>query len=445
MNKHFSSCREAVSYLDRFQFHGFKLGLERIRAALNALGEPQKRFPCIHAAGTNGKGSVCAAVCHVLKAAGFRTGFYSSPHLHKLNERFRINMEPVSDSQLTGLIAEIASLVEEGLELSYFEFTTAMAFAWFARMKVDLAVIETGLGGRLDATNIIRPMVSIITNVSLEHQSYLGKTIKDISREKGGIIKESVPVVTGVLDKEAEEVILARAAELKCPVRRLGKDFGIYSRREGTFDYSGPVFKLEGLRFGLRGKHQLENAATAIAALELVAERGFEVTEKAVRSGLWQTSWPARSEFLQKKGVTVLLDGAHNMSGVNALKGLLLEHLRQEQAPPKPRRSLLWACSDEGGDKDIFSILQQIAPFFGRIVITEPPGPRKPVGIGEWMQYPLEEWPAVLEKDWQKALSSLIKAAADFPFLVVSGSLYLVGAVRHELLKTGFEKEDMGK
>ncbi len=442
MNIQFDSCEEAIAYLDKFQFHGFRLGLERIKAVLSALGEPQEAFPCIHVAGTNGKGSVCAALSHIFTRAGFRTGFYSSPHLFSLNERFRVDMKPVEDSHLTGLISDIATLVEEGFELSYFEFTTAMAFLYFARIGVDIAVVETGLGGRLDATNVITPEVSVITNVSLEHQAYLGATIKEIAREKAGIIKRTVPVITGSLDQQAEGVVMERAAELECPVLRLGREFRIHPGREGTFDYSGPFFRMRGLRFGLAGEHQLENAATAISAVETMNEREVDVPEEAVRSGLAETDWPARGEFLRKGGVTVLLDGAHNLAGVNALKGLLHNNNVQKESS-RSDRALLWACSDEGGDKDVSSLLERIAPFFGRIVITEPPGPRKPVRIEDWQGKHPDGWKVCFESDWLKALDLLVKEIQGHFLLVVSGSLYLVGAVRDALLKMGFKKANM--
>ncbi len=439
MSVKFKTCREAVSYLSKFQFHGFRLGLERIDAVLKALGAPHGNYPCIHVAGTNGKGSVCAALSHVLSAAGFRTGLYSSPHLHELNERFRLNMEPVSDADLGELIGEIAGLTEKGLELSYFEFTTAMAFAWFARMDVDVAVIETGLGGRLDATNVIDPVVSVITNISLEHQSYLGTSPGEIAREKAGIIKKGVPLVTGSIQGEASDVILERARELECPVACLGRDFRITPGRSGKFDYSGPLFNLKGLRFGLAGGHQLENAATALASLEMLGGSGLGVSEEALRSGLVHTSWPGRSEFFNKSDLLALLDGAHNGSGVVALDTFL----KQEISGPLSRRRkvLLWACSDEGGDKDFSSLLGKIAPLFERIVITEPPGPRKPVRVDQWQAQSLDGWPVEFEPGWKTALEEVLAGLSGDFLLVVSGSLYLVGAVRKALMKMGFKKD----
>ena len=212
----FESLKDAENFLNKFQFHGFRLGLERIEAALKALGHPERDYPCIHVAGTNGKGSVCAITSSILEKAGYRVGFYSSPHLFRLNERFRINLRPVSDEKLKALIEEVASLTEKGYELSYFEFTTAMAFLYFSWERVDIAVIETGLGGRLDATNCILPLVTAITNISLEHTAYLGRTIKKIAFEKAGIIKGGCPCICGNVNEKALKVI-ERVAKKKVP------------------------------------------------------------------------------------------------------------------------------------------------------------------------------------------------------------------------------------
>ncbi len=433
----FNEWREAVSYLDRFQFHGFRLGLERIETALKALGDPQDRYPCIHVAGSNGKGSVCAALSSILSEAGFRVGLYTSPHLYSLNERFRLDMESVPDRELTGLINDVAALVESGMELSYFEFTTAMAFFWFARKGVDIAVIETGLGGRLDATNVINPLASVITNISLEHQSYLGKNIEKIAREKAGIIKSGVPVVTGALTRRAESVISDAAASRQARIVGMGRDFKVRAGDAGGFDYSGRVFQVDGLRFALPGDHQVENAAVALAALETIIGQDFQVNEKAVRTGLLNTSWPGRSEFLRNGDRQVLLDGAHNRAGIKALEKLLLR-MRDRKLLPRTMY-LLWACSDEGGDKDVFAMAGEIAPLFEKIVITEPPGPRKPVTIEQWESVSLDR-PVSLEGSWEAALNIMLEEISADSILLVAGSLYLVGPVRHRLTGQGFRK-----
>ncbi len=431
----FKGYDEAISYLDRFQFHGFRLGLERIEAVLKELGDPQKAYPCIHVAGTNGKGSVCAALSCVLEEAGLRVGFYSSPHLYRLNERFRLDMEQVSDKELVQLISDIACLVEQGFELSYFEFTTAMAFSWFARKEVDIAIIETGLGGRLDATNVVIPKVSVITNISLEHQAYLGTSLGDIAYEKAGIIKTGVPVVIGDVVREASSVLMEVAARKMAPVIAFDRDFHIVQRPRCIFDYSGARLELQGLSFGLYGGHQLSNAAVCLAAIEELITQGVDIGENAIRCGLSRTFWPGRSELFVKEGRKVFFDGAHNMAGVVALKKLLLA-CRSDRLLPE-RMSLLWACSDEGGDKDISGLLREIAPLFQQIVITEPVGPRRPVTIEQW-QAAAWRFNAGLEKEWETALACLLEDMGEHSLLVVSGSLYLIGPVRKRLMDQGF-------
>jgi len=375
----FSSVKKAITYLNEFQFHGFRLGLERIKAALKALGNPHESYPCIHVAGTNGKGSTCAAISSILQEAGFKVGFYSSPHLVELNERFRINFDPIGDKELKELIEETATLIEQGLELSYFEFTTAMAFSCFRKHGVDFAVIETGLGGRLDATNLITPMVSVITNVSLEHQSYLGKTLEEIAREKAGIIKNRVPVVAGNLEKGPLKVIEGVCQKRQAPLFLLGRDFSIRAH-EGPriFDFSSGNTILKDIDFGLGGGYQMENAALAVETCLRLMDQGTEIEHAHIIKGLSETAWPGRSELLAGK-IWAFLDGAHNEAG---LEGLLpsVRAISNDISKIK-KKVLLWACSNEGDDKDPAAMLEKVAGLFDEVIITEPAGPRKPVTI----------------------------------------------------------------
>ena len=437
----FSDKKEAVSYLDRFQFHGFRLGLERVEAALKALGNPQEAYPCIHVAGTNGKGSVCAAIATILLKAGVRVGFYSSPHLVELNERFRINLEPVDDHFLRFLIEETASLVEKGYELSYFEFTTAMAFSCFRHEHVDLAVIETGLGGRLDATNVIKPTLSIITNISLDHQSYLGSTEEEIAREKAGIIKEGVPVVAGTISRGPLEVIQGVAKSKGCELKILGRDYRVENSSSGNrFDFISEDLTLKGLRFGLRGPFQIDNAAVSLQACCKLRSLGYNIKDEDLYWGLLNTRWPGRSELL-KGDLLVLLEGAHNQAGII---GLLKELKELEKELSVSNKILLWACSNEGGDKDPLKMLKTISPLFQKIFITEPRGPRKPVTVKEWKELTLPKR-AVLKKDYKKALKEIVSRFKGDNLLVVAGSLYLVGPTRSYLRSLGFKDQELNR
>jgi dihydrofolate synthase/folylpolyglutamate synthase len=436
MSSHKHNFKAALAYLDRFQFHGFRLGLERMTSILNALGNPEKSYPCLHVAGTNGKGSVSAIIASILHAAGYRTGLYTSPHLSSLKERFRIGNTMISEEELSEHIWRIRDFLETGYELSYFEFTTAIAMVWFAEQGTDLAIFETGLGGRLDATNIVNPLVSVITNISLEHQSFLGSSIPEIAREKAGIIKEGVPVITGVREQSALSVILARCLELNVPVWELGQDFDIKEHGNSGIDYKGEFFKINGLDLALRGGHQAINAGLAIAACERLMKQGFKVTDAAVRNGCRSVYWPGRGEML-KGSCRVLLDGAHNLSGARSLKDLLGRLNTSSRNKGRCCHTLLWACSDEGGDKDFVSMLRQIASLFGQIVITEPPGPRVPVTLERWRQSDIPK-DVTLEQNWERALDKVLSSCGKEDLLCVAGSLYLVGAVREELMERNF-------
>jgi dihydrofolate synthase/folylpolyglutamate synthase len=425
----------AVEYLDGFQFHGYRLGLERMDAILAALGNPHGTYPCVHVAGTNGKGSVCAMTAGILTAAGSRIGMYTSPHLQSLRERFTVGGGMISESDLHRLILKIRELVEAGYELSYFEYTTTVAMVWFAEQGVDLAVFETGLGGRLDATNVVRPLVSVITNISLEHCSFLGRTIPEIAWEKAGIIKKDVPVISGVADGPARSVIRERSLELDAPLFELGSDFTVRRSADGTLDFRGRDWGINGLELVLKGDHQTANAGLAIAACERLGEAGFRIPEAAVRSGCRSVSWPCRGEFLRGSSLA-LLDGAHNPDGIRTLKALLKDFFSGEGIRIGCR-TLLWACSNEGGDKDFVSMLNEIAPFFQRCIITEPAGPRKPVTVEDWQKAGVPAG-ALLMKDWREAVDACLNGSCSSDFLCAAGSLYLVGAVRARLIEKGF-------
>ncbi len=419
---------EALNYLSAFQFHGFRLGLERIEAILQALGNPHRSYPCVHVAGTNGKGSVCATVSEVLKEAGYKVGLYTSPHLYSLTERFRVDGVKISEEDLAGQISRIRSFVENGYELSYFEYTTALAFQWFHEQDVDIAVVETGLGGRLDATNVITPLASIITTIGLDHQAFLGDTLEKIAAEKAGIIKKGVPVISGVVQGPAKEIIDRNCMALSSELWLLHRDFDLQPDVGGHLRYKGPYHEIPDIVLGLPGRHQIHNTALALALTDCLWRDGFVIPFEAIRKGVRDVRWPGRGEILNEP-VKTLLDGAHNMDGIRSLKRLI-----QEMSPTGPR-TLLWACSNEGGTKDFVSMLRELSPLFDELIITEPPGPRAPVTVKEWKKAGLDPW-VRLERDWEKALDMAVSACGRDGFLCVAGSLYLIGAVRMKLMGT---------
>ncbi len=427
--------QEALEYLDRFQFHGFRLGLERMHAILAAMGHPESAYPVIHVAGTNGKGSTCAMIESILTAAGYRTGFYSSPHLYRLNERFRVQGREISDDRLASVLTAIRQLIESCYEMSYFEYTTAAAMEWFRQEEVDIAVLETGLGGRLDATNVVVPLVSVITNVALEHQAYLGETIEEIAFEKAGIVKEGRPVICGQASGPALRVIEERCRQLNAPLRVIGRDFSLDEQgsRLVWSGWDGRV--IDDICIGLSGRHQVVNAALSIAAVLLADEKSM-IRDDHVRQGCFSVVWPGRGEIFHLDGRDILVDGAHNTAGIEVLSNLL--HGRGIDGSERKGDVLLWACSDEGGDKDFAGMLRSLSPLFRYVIVTEPPGPRKPVTVQSWQDAWTDDLSCadgyLIEEQWPRALDAAMERCPKGGLVCVAGSLYLVGSVRAEIM-----------
>ncbi|WP_333654531.1 bifunctional folylpolyglutamate synthase/dihydrofolate synthase [Dissulfurispira sp.] len=364
---------EAINYLYGLQKYGIKLGLEKTGIILSRLGNPHKDFLSIHVAGTNGKGSVSAMTASVLMAHGFKVGLFTSPHLVSFTERIRINNEQISESDVVSLTEEIKSkisnLKSQIPEPTFFEFVTAMAFLYFSRNSVDWAVIETGMGGRLDATNIITPEVSVITKISYDHKEFLGETLTDIAHEKAGIIKKGIPVVSAHQEKEAGEVIAAAAKERSSPLFIYGKDFSGELRLsdiEGiTFDYFDDSCTITDLHTPLAGEHQLFNAciATKAATLALMQNSKFKIrNSKLIRDGLAATKWHGRLETVSNDPA-IMIDGAHNPDAAKALSEFIKKHLNDY------RIILIMGIM---ADKDIHGIMSPLLPAASEIIFTAP-------------------------------------------------------------------------
>ncbi|NWF72164.1 MAG: bifunctional folylpolyglutamate synthase/dihydrofolate synthase [Nitrospirae bacterium] len=308
----------AVAYLYRLQKHGIKLGLATMMELMARLGMPHAQYRALHIAGTNGKGSTAAITAAVLQAAGYRVGLYTSPHLVEFRERIRVNGEMIDEFRVARLTEQIHALCGEDLSPTFFEYTTAMAFQHFADSGVDVAVIEVGLGGRFDATNVVTPMASAVTTISFDHQEYLGSTLSSIAFEKAGIIKSGVPVVVGRLEDEAWRTIDQVARERQASVMRLDEDFRTEGETSGQFSYRSLNMQYDGLNCALEGRHQHDNAACALALLGAAASQGVTVTEEAVRAGLSLVDWAGRLEVVGQHP-TILLDGAHNPAAATVL------------------------------------------------------------------------------------------------------------------------------
>lgn len=429
--------QEAWSFLDGLQFFKIKLGLDSMTALLAELDGPQLRYPCIHIGGTNGKGSVGATLLAILHTGGYRVGFYTSPHLSSVRERFRIGDAYISKDEFA-TIAEKIIRVLAGRQITYFEFTTALAMLWFAEQKVDIALLEVGLGGRLDATNVVAPLVSVITNIGLDHEQYLGNTIAAIAAEKAGIIKPGVPVVTGVVQDEALTVIESRAADLGAKAFLAGRDFAgsPHPANNALWNYSGirqdkasPPPAMTDLPLPLRGAHQVGNTSLALAVLEVIRTR-FPVSEEQLRHGLSRVAWPGRLEEFRVDGPPprrFLLDGAHNPDGAKVLRDALQNDFRYG------RLILVWASM---ADKDVAGTLLAVAPLAEEIIFTRPENERsaRPGALRALLPAELREQKRIATTDSVRDALDLAAATAGPDDLIcVAGSLYLVGRARQLL------------
>ncbi len=356
-----SDYSQAVGYLYGLQKFGIKLGLERTQKLLDSLGNPQKGMKFIHVAGTNGKGSVCAFLESILKVAGFKVGFYSSPHLVRFTERFRINGKEIEKDAVAALTDEVRAASDPDDPLTFFEATTVMALSFFAREKTDFAIMEVGMGGRLDSTNVINPIAAGITNVSMEHQQYLGSRLLDIAYEKGGVIKKGVEVVTGVTQPSLVDLYGRIADEKGAKLLRIGKDIRYRTTTSGLH-YYGTDRKMEGIELSLKGVFQSRNAAIALGILEIVEQKGFVVEEDHVREGLKSTFWPGRLQVFSTEPALVL-DGSHNPGAIRTIVSTL------DKTFSFKRLILVIGIM---ADKDIGSMLKEIVPISDYVIYTRP-------------------------------------------------------------------------
>jgi dihydrofolate synthase/folylpolyglutamate synthase len=395
---------------------GMDFKLERVALALERLGHPERRYPCLHIAGTNGKGSVAAMLHAMLAAAGYRTGLYTSPHLVELTERIRVGGREVSRDELVALAGEVRAVATaRGIDLTFFEFLTVLAFLHFAHQHVAAAVVEVGLGGRLDATNVIDPLVSVITTIGRDHTQWLGESITAIAAEKGGIIKPGRPLVLGQIRAEALAVLRRLAAERDAPASALGTEYRISGT--GPFVFEGLGWRLADLCVGLSGTYQRDNAATALAALATVG-RQLRVDETAVRQGLADVRWPGRLEIVGRVPLTIL-DGAHNPDGAAVLARELPALLGGR------RLHLLFAVM---GDKDWQPMVDVLAPLCASVVVTEVFRPRgaRAAQVAAAFQTP---GPVTAEPDVERAWAAVRARAGRHEAILAAGSLFLIGAL----------------
>jgi len=410
----YSKCIKTMYGLRRF---GIKLGLSTIKSMMHGLGNPQDSFSCIHVAGTNGKGSIASSLASILHAANYKVGLYTSPHLVRFNERIRINNQSVSDKNIVEAYEALKNVSTGKREPTFFEYSTAMALYEFGKQKVDWAVIETGMGGRLDATNIIKPALTIISNISLEHRMYLGNTIKEIAGEKGGIIKNKIPVVTGARQKSAISTLKDIAGKKSAPFFRFGDEFKVRRNKNNKFTYYGIENTWRNLHTGLRGNHQIDNAAIVIAACELLNKDRAEIPLNSIQKGLGKNRWPGRLDIVSDDPL-IILDGAHNLIATRRLVKYLSQNLYNRNI------TLITGILD---DKPYSSMLKTLCSVCHRAVLTQPKINR---ALPPEKLYPPAK-KAISDikiiPDVSQAIKHAIETTPKNDAICIAGSLYLVG------------------
>jgi dihydrofolate synthase/folylpolyglutamate synthase len=438
------SYQQALDYLYSFvdysltrnlQFSPEKFDLTRMEALMEQLGNPQEQYPVFHVAGTKGKGSTSAMIASALTYSGYKVGFYTSPHLHDFNERIVFNQQPVSHQELVDLVEYIKPFVTQVERLTTFEITTALAFLYFFRQKANAAVIEVGLGGRLDATNIVSPLISVITSISYDHMNVLGDTLSKIASEKAGIIKDKRPVVVAPQQEEARQVVANIAAEKEARLIQVGRE---YQFQEISHNMDGQNFKIwqkEALAPGkyagesrepvqlsipLLGAHQVVNAATAYAALQTAREEGLVIPDEGIYQGLQKVVWPGRFEFL-RRNPPLIVDSAHNRDSALKLRQAIDDYL-----PGKPV-ILIFGASE---DKDIRGMFAELLPRVRCVVATQSVHPRamqanKLVELAQDFNLPAQAFSTV-----EEALDEALTLAGSDSAVVAAGSIFLAAAVR---------------
>jgi dihydrofolate synthase / folylpolyglutamate synthase len=433
------------SYIDyslqrSFRYAPEKFDLARMREWAALLGDPHQAYPVIHIAGTKGKGSVSALCASALQACGFRVGVYTSPHLQDYTERIQVNGQAIARAELVELVGELKPVIQSVPDITTFEITTGIAFLYFARQAVDIAVIEVGLGGRLDATNIVSPLVSVITSLSYDHMELLGNTLAEIAGEKAGIIKPGRPVVVSPQQEEARQVVSRIAAERKSPLTQVGRDY-IFTPMEHSLEgqsfrfwssseqvkmdaflqgHQGNEWEPELFQISLLGLHQVENAATAYTALLVAQGAGLSLKKQCIKEGFLSAQWPGRFELLQQNP-PVLIDCAHNRDSSSKLRQALDDYF--------PGRSIVMLLG-ASEDKDLEGIVAELVPRAGQVIASQSIHPRaaepeRLVELAHQYGRPAKAIPRI-----EDALVEAIKAAGKEGMVVATGSIFLAAGVR---------------
>jgi len=408
--------QDAIEYLFGLQKYGIKFGLSKTTNLLKSFGNPHDGQSYIHIAGSNGKGSVAASLESILINSGLKVGFYSSPHLVRFTERFRINGREIEPDVVERMVSELRGVIDPKHPPTFFEVTTAMALIYFEREGTDISIMEVGMGGRLDATNIITPMISVITNISLEHQFFLGRRLIDIAGEKAGIIKRNVDLVTAATQPSVIKLFKAICKEKKAPFWRVGED--VRFRTKGrALNYYGLKHTLRDLELGLMGRFQARNAALCLAVTELLEMKGYHISERHVREGLKNTDWPGRMHVVSREPL-IILDGAHNPDAIRELAASLSRDFEYG------RLILVLGVME---DKDIYHIIRRIVSMADYAIYTRPDYYRSadPANLRD-AATPLGK-PGEIIRKIPEALKRAKEIAGPQDLVLVCGSFFTVG------------------
>ncbi|MBI5203896.1 MAG: bifunctional folylpolyglutamate synthase/dihydrofolate synthase [Nitrospirae bacterium] len=448
---------DTINYLYGLQKYGIKLGLDNTVKLLSCFNNPQASFKSVHIAGTNGKGSTSAMTASILQSAGFKVGLFTSPHLVSFTERIKVNNEQITESEVVELADEIKLKVERlklevknsnlgTFEPTFFEVVTVMGFLYFKRKNVDWAVIETGMGGRLDATNVLASEVSVITSISYDHKDFLGETISAIAEEKAGVIKNRIPVVTSEQEPAVMDVIKKKAEERDSGLFVCGKDFSVTTKKEdingSIFDYRGDM-ELEGLEIFLAGRHQILNAALAVKTSEVLIRKSAplasKLTAEVIKSGIENTEWHGRLEFISDNP-PILIDGAHNPSA----SSVLADSLRNNFLNTYRRIILIMGIM---ADKDIKGIMAPLLPLASDIIFTAPAYERAALpetlarhaaSLGFTNIHIARTMEDAIGMAAKRSALSVQRSATKNPeLIVITGSFYTIGEAKEVLGEKG--------
>lgn len=418
MNRNSGGYKEALKFIYDREHFGMKLGIENISNFLAHIGNPHHQLKAVHIAGTNGKGSTAAYIDSIVRTAGYKVGIFTSPHLADFRERIRINGRKIDRGFITEFIEWHEGIIETD-KITFFEVCTALAFSYFAKKKVDLAVVEVGLGGRLDATNTLSPMISIITDISYDHTNILGNTLTKIAWEKAGIVKKDTPVIIGSMLPEPRNEIIRVCKHRRAPYYYVRPSTVNPQNGNGRFDYSCNSHSITGLKTALPGKHQVKNAATAIKAVELLQDFGYRIGRRNIREGLRNTVWAGRFEILKRNGFpTIILDVGHNRAGVKAMSDCF-----KDMFPGRKAKIIAGFVRF----KNLYETVKYLFPIASEVELTWLDTYRSTDPNDIARLFPKNRFPVTVSNSLTASARRIIKESNRDDIIIIGGSHYAVG------------------